>query len=324
MRISKLIMVSFLFLRSLFGQTTGRVELHSLFSPALGISKNFNIYLPPGYDSSTGRYPVVYFLRGHEREWFNEKEDDTRNGVTLKTIADSLIRSHAIGNMILVGPSMSSSDNTIPGLGVDMLSPDTTAGIGSGKFEQYFTHDLIQHIDSAYRTIPDREHRGIDGFSLGGYMSVMMGIKHPELFSSVGCYDGTHMWDNLDDPRVSGTPPDDATWISGNYFDQDFGSSRNTKYMLRYNAVNILHNADSTKLNLIRSVNFHIQSAAFDGQQGNIDRGRHIVNELKLKNIENSFEDIRLTPNALHNWHFANLHAEQTLVKHWQTFGRTK
>ena len=80
----------------LSAQSSSRVELHTFYSPALGISKNYNVYLPAGYDSSAERYPVVYFLRGHEREWFNPTEDGTRNGETLQTIADSLIASGQI------------------------------------------------------------------------------------------------------------------------------------------------------------------------------------------------------------------------------------
>jgi predicted alpha/beta superfamily hydrolase len=320
MNINKVFLLNLLFVSFLFSQQQSRVERRSFYSSSLGITKNFSIYLPPGYDSTSDRYPAVYFLRGHEREWFNPSEDGSRNGNTLQKIADTLLSMGEIGKMILVGPSTASNDNSVPAPGVNMLAPGTSAGIGSGKFEDYFTVDLLHYIDSAFRTIPDREHRGIDGFSLGGYTSVMMGLKHPELFSSVGCYDGTHMWYNLDDTRVSGTPPDDGTWLSGNTFDQTFGSPRNVSYMLQYNSVNILLAADTSQLRKIRSVKFCIHSAAFDGLQGNIDRGRHVVNNLLGKGIVNSFSDIRVDANAIHNWHYADLHASQSLVKHWQSF----
>jgi hypothetical protein len=203
-----------------------------------------------------------------------------------------------------------------------MFSPELTgaAGIGTGRFEDYFTQDLLHHIDSAYRTIADRSGRGIDGFSLGGYTAVMIGLKHPELFSSVGCYDGTHMWHNLDDPRNSGTPPDDNTWMTTPMFNAAFGSPRDVDYMKTYNAVNIILGADSATLALIRTVSFNIHTAAFDGSQGNLDRGNHVVNTLLGKNILNGFPDIRLTSTAVHNWHHADLHASSALIKHWQKF----
>jgi predicted alpha/beta superfamily hydrolase len=307
---------------NLLAQPSSRAELHTFYSPALGISKNYNIYLPAGYDSSTERYPVVYFLRGHEREWFNPTEDGTRNGETLQTIADSLIASGQIGKMILVGPSTASTDNTVPCLGVNLLRPDlsSASGIGTGKFEDYFVTDLIHNVDSTYRTIADRYHRGIDGFSLGGYTSVMMGVKHPEIFSSVGCYDGTHMWYDFDDTRVNNPPPDDYTWISNSIFNPAFDSVKNVPYMKTYNASNIVRGADSSALAQIHTVKFFIHSAAFDGNQGNLDRGNHIKNTLLEKGILNGYSDIRLTATAIHNWYHADLHAKSSLVKHWQTF----
>jgi S-formylglutathione hydrolase FrmB len=316
------ILLFFFGVASACGQPTSRVELHTLFSPSLGITKNFTIYLPAGYDSSESRYPVVYFFRGHEREWFNNSEDASRGGKSLRHVADTLRSQGLIGDMILVGPGTASSDNSVPGLGVNMLSPGLTGatGIGTGKFEDYVTQDLIHHIDSAYRTHADRSGRGIDGFSLGGYTSVMLGLKHPELFSSVGCYDGTHMWYNLDDPRNSGTPPDDNTWMTTSMFNPAFGLPRNVSYMNTYNAANIVVEADTPAMEAIRSVRFFIHTAAFDGNQGNLDRGNHIVNTLLGRNIRNGFSDIRLTPTAIHNWYHADLHARASLVKHWETF----
>jgi S-formylglutathione hydrolase FrmB len=321
-RLRRLFVLPVLLAQNLFGQT-GTVETKSFFSPSLGVSKNFTIYLPDGYDSSSERYPVVYFLRGHEREWFNPKEDNTRGGVTLATVADSLIASKKIGKMILICPGMVSADEKFAGLGVNMLMPEkaTKAGVGTGKFEDYFTKDLIAHIDSTYRTIGDRQHRGLDGFSLGGYMSLMLALKHPELFCSAGAYDGTHMWYNLDDPRVlKDKAPNDSTWLTGGMFDPAFGSPRNVEYMKKYDAVNILGNADSAKLALIRTISFHIQTAAYDGQRGNIDRGNHMVDALKAKGISNDFADIRLDTNAVHSWFYANEHAAMTLPLHWKAF----
>ncbi|MBC8043319.1 MAG: hypothetical protein IAF08_07720 [Rhizobacter sp.] len=298
------------------------VELKSFYSKSLGLKKNYNIYLPAGYRESIDRYPVVYFLRGHEREWFNPSEDASRQGRTLKDVADSLIASGITGKMILVAPSTASDDNQVPALGVNFLRPDLTvaAGIGTGKFEDYLAKDLIGEIDKTYRTIPGRRHRGIDGFSLGGYTAVMMGVKHPELFSSVGSYDGTQMWQDLRDPRRPELPaPNDLTWLN-TMFDAAFDSARNIAYMNRYNAANLILAASKLKLAAIRNVQFHIHAAAFDGDKGNIDRNRHIVEILAEKNISNSFTDIKLTPTATHDWFHANLHAAESLQKHWQTF----
>ena len=46
-------------------QLTGRFDLlHDFRSPALGTTRRVSIYLPPGYDDSTARYPVLYLQDG--------------------------------------------------------------------------------------------------------------------------------------------------------------------------------------------------------------------------------------------------------------------
>lgn len=303
-------------------KTHGTVFLKSFFSKSLGIEKYYNVYLPADYEMSKERYPVVFFMRGHEREWFNPTEDGSRNGRALQHIADDLIASGKIGKMILVGISTASSDNQIPCLGVNMLfaKESSSSGVGTGKFEEYLTNDLIEHIDSTYRTLANRENRGIDGFSLGGYTSVMIGVKHSHLFSSVGSYDGTHMWFDFDDLRRNDASPDDYTWVKTDFFKYAFGEKRNIDYMKRYNPLNLLMIASEEELQRIRSIRFHILSAAYDGDKGNIERAEHLLNFFEKKKIKNSFSCVKLTPNALHDWHHANLYAEKVLAKHWQTF----
>ena len=68
--ISLLLSLAF-FSASLFAQSESRLESHFFFSPSLGISKSYYVYLPADYDGSSAHYPVVYFLRLHEYEWFN-------------------------------------------------------------------------------------------------------------------------------------------------------------------------------------------------------------------------------------------------------------
>ncbi|HOX29199.1 MAG TPA: alpha/beta hydrolase-fold protein, partial [bacterium] len=56
---------------------------------------------------------------------------------------------------------------------------------GSGQYETYVAYDLVKYIDSKYRTIADREHRGIGGFSMGGIGSMNLLLGHPDVFKSV-------------------------------------------------------------------------------------------------------------------------------------------
>jgi hypothetical protein len=70
-----LIFALLLFSPALLAQPS-RVEKRSFFSNALGLAKNHNLYSPAGYGNSSERYPIAYFLKGNESEWF----DATRLG----------------------------------------------------------------------------------------------------------------------------------------------------------------------------------------------------------------------------------------------------
>ncbi|RPI06631.1 MAG: T9SS C-terminal target domain-containing protein [Ignavibacteriae bacterium] len=311
------------FIIPVYGQSVGRVEIHTFHSSALGINKSYYIYLPANYDASSDRYPVVYFLRQHESEWFDGTRSG-RNGNTLKNVLDSLIDKGYIGKTIAVGPSTGSDDSQVYAC-VNMLHPEltTSPGIGTGRFEDYFTRDLIPHIDSSFRTIPDRGHRGIDGFSLGGFASTVLALRNPQYFCSVGSYDGTLMWRNL--VNLSGGI--DMTWlgaVSDQLFGAMFGLPRDVNYMLQFSVLNILMSASPEKLDSIRSIRFHIHAGySTDLSVGNLLRSIPFVDSLAAKGIINTFPDIRLSPTAIHTFGYADMHASMSLIKHWETFQRT-
>jgi Putative esterase len=55
----------------------------------------------------------------------------------------------------------------------------------TGDWETFIAVELVNYIDSHYRTIPDRASRGLTGHSMGGYGTFRIGMKHPEVFSSL-------------------------------------------------------------------------------------------------------------------------------------------
>lgn len=129
------------------------------------------VYLPPSYATQPNRrYPVVYFLHGYginaERYW---------NIMTVPETADKLMGSGSAHEMILVHPDAFTIYNG------SMYSNSPT----TGDWEDFIAHDLVSYIDSHYRTIATREGRGLAGHSMGGYGTVRIGMKHPEVFSAL-------------------------------------------------------------------------------------------------------------------------------------------
>jgi enterochelin esterase-like enzyme len=55
----------------------------------------------------------------------------------------------------------------------------------TGNWEGFLSRDLVDYIDSHYRTVADRDSRGLSGHSMGGYGTIRVGMKHPEVFSAL-------------------------------------------------------------------------------------------------------------------------------------------
>lgn len=130
------------------------------------------VYLPPSYRTdSTRHYPVLYMLHGATStpdEWL----DGTYDGLDLRQAMDSLIGAHAIDEFLVVIPSV----DTKLGGGFYIDSPTT------GGWATFVVRDLIDFVDSRYRSIPARNARALAGHSMGGFGTLVLGFAHPALF----------------------------------------------------------------------------------------------------------------------------------------------
>ena len=138
-------------------------------------SKVMIVYLPPSYEFTEKRYPVIYVLHG-----FN----GTSKSLTrkMKSAMDRMILSEEIQEAIAVFVDGSNRFG-----GSQYLSSPTI-----GDYETYIRRDLVNFIDKQYRTIPHRDSRGITGFSMGGYGSMHLSLKYPEVFGVVVAQAGTY------------------------------------------------------------------------------------------------------------------------------------
>ncbi len=128
------------------------------------------VYLPPGYAADESRrFPVVYFLHGYSLTAERMKEF-----LELQDAADTAI-ANGTPEMIVVLPDA----DTIYSGSMYSNSPTT------GNWEGFVAADLVDYIDANYRTIPARESRGLAGHSMGGYGTIRIGMKSPDVFGSL-------------------------------------------------------------------------------------------------------------------------------------------
>jgi enterochelin esterase family protein len=143
------------------------------------------IYLPPSYDASpTRRYPVVYVLTGFTGRGRMLLNDNPWNSA-LDDRMDRLVASGAAGEMILVMPDCFTRYG-----GSQYLNSSAT-----GRYEDHVVQELVPHVDSTYRTLADRAHRGVAGKSSGGYGALVLAMRHSDVFGAMACHSGDMCFD---------------------------------------------------------------------------------------------------------------------------------
>jgi len=137
--------------------------------------RDVSVYLPPSYKTAkTRRYPVVYMLHGFtdsDDKWFGlVKHWINLPDVLNKTFADGNTR-----ELIVVMP------NAFTRFKGSMYSNSVTVG----DWETFVTKELVNYIDSHYRTLPQAASRGLAGHSMGGYGAMRLGMKSQDVYSSI-------------------------------------------------------------------------------------------------------------------------------------------
>jgi enterochelin esterase family protein len=164
----------------------GRVETPWLESrvlqgnlPGDDTTRMLPVYLPPGYDSGSQRYPVIYVLSGHGSTGPTMLNSPPW-GESFPEKLDRLIVDGLVPPVIAVLPDCW----TIFG-GAQFINSSAL-----GQYEDYIIDELVPHVDATYRTLAAREHRGVTGKSSGGYGAMVQGMRHPEIFGALASHSG--------------------------------------------------------------------------------------------------------------------------------------
>jgi predicted alpha/beta superfamily hydrolase len=197
--IKLLVAVGFLLIATAAAQQphtlTGDIRFHKSFhSNILNNDRDVVVYLPPSYEAHQAkRYPVFYLHDGQNlfdgatsfipgQEW---RVDET---------AQSLIAAGKVEPLIIVGIYNTGKDR------IDEYTPapDAKYKMG-GKADLYgrvLVEELKPFIDANYRTVSDARHTGLGGSSLGGLVSLYLGLKYPGVFGLVAVVSPSVWWAN--------------------------------------------------------------------------------------------------------------------------------
>jgi len=178
-------------------RTVGRVAADSFWSQALGIRKQFVVYLPPSYETNPARrYPVAYYLHG----MWGDEWNWVRSGGIDRTL-DSLT-ARGLPEMIVVMPdgddgwyttwnNLGNNADCRRGKPPDRQTESVDAYcVPWPKYDDYIARDLVARVDSSYRTIQSRDGRAIAGLSMGGYGAISLALAYPDVFSAAASHSG--------------------------------------------------------------------------------------------------------------------------------------
>ncbi len=170
-------MFSLLLLPALLGGQSFRDCVHE--SQVFHERRNYRIFLPANYDTSTQRYPVIYYFHGHSDRYTLEHYDAGLD--TVPKIA-AFVAEHNV--IVVAADGYVARDYT----GFYGGSPyDVRRDGGEFDYGEYFL-ELVRHIDATWRTLADRQHRATSGLSMGGFMSLYLSARYPDLVGSASAF----------------------------------------------------------------------------------------------------------------------------------------
>ena len=212
-------------------------------SKSLGRSRRMHVYTPPGYETSTEKYPVFYLLHGA-----SDSDDSWTSVGRANFILDNLIATKKAKPMIVVMPA-GHTTRTGGGFG---RGRGAGAGAGAGgppprdEFFEDFVNDIMPYVEKHYRVIADREHRAIAGLSMGGSQTMNIGFSHLDQFAYIGVFSSGilgrggagagNAWETqhakqLDDPELKKGLK--LVWFSTGVDDGLMPNTKNTVEMLK-------------------------------------------------------------------------------------------
>jgi len=163
--------------------------VQTLHSTILGEDRTVHIYLPAGYKAgATDRYDVVYVIDG---------EMLLRFFPPVRAFAEE---NDLVPPLILVGiDNLYWYDKGLDSRDRDLLPAAVTGSPLSGgadRFSRFLVEELKPFIDRTYRTRPMAAATGIGGASLGGLVSLYLGLKYPDVFGTVFAVSPHVWWDH--------------------------------------------------------------------------------------------------------------------------------
>jgi enterochelin esterase family protein len=168
----------------------GNIHINTYVSKTMNATRNIYVYTPPGYETSTARYPALYLMHGaggSESSWIT--------GGRANILLDNLIAEGRAKPMIIVMPYGRAGQSTTFGPAPVIVPADQK----NLTFPNDVVPDVIEFAEKNYRIAPGADNRAIAGLSMGGNQTLIIGLNHLDLFHYVGAFSPVIMNANADE-----------------------------------------------------------------------------------------------------------------------------
>jgi predicted alpha/beta superfamily hydrolase len=200
-----------------------RLHKHQQFASALmETTHDLIVYLPPMYNTAVERrFPVLYMQDG-QNLFDPETSFVPGNYWHMGETADGLIEAALIEPLIIVGIYNAGEKR------IDEYTPVQDSRLGGGHAEAYgrmLVEELKPFIDGQYRTLPEARNCGTGGSSLGGLVTLYLGLRYPNVFSRLAVISPSVWWRRraiLSTVAGLSSKPNLRIWL-------DIGSKESTK-----------------------------------------------------------------------------------------------
>jgi S-formylglutathione hydrolase FrmB len=149
------------------------------------------VYLPPGYQDQERLFPSVYLLHGYGGTVASWGDRPAHGRTVLEMIDEAFATGQADPAVVVCVDGWTRYGGS--------QYVDST---GTGRYQSYLCDEIVAYIDGRYRTIADRDHRGVMGKSSGGFGALAASMLRPEVFGACASHAGDAFYEVLYQPRL--------------------------------------------------------------------------------------------------------------------------
>ncbi len=171
-----------------------RLHKHEQFASRLVDEKHdFIVYVPQAFNDDPNRFFPVLYLHDGQNLFDPETSFIKGNYWRVGETADALIAAGEVEPLVIVGIYNTGVKR------IDEYTPVEDKRLGGGRADAYgqmLVEELRPFVAHQYRTLAGPENSGMGGSSLGGLVSLYLGMRYPDIFGKLAIFSPSVWWHN--------------------------------------------------------------------------------------------------------------------------------